>query len=90
LANSLQATKRARQDAKRGQHRATIKKAVRTLMKKTETAIEGKNLTEAKAHFIKFQSAADKAAMKNIFNKKTTSRKKSRLNARMKKLAEEK
>jgi len=62
----------------------------RSAIKKTREAVAKGDLVTAAAEYKKAQKSLDKAAEKNIIKKNTAARKKSRLNALVKKAAEKK
>jgi small subunit ribosomal protein S20 len=63
----------------------TVKGVVKSTVKNTRTAITTGNATDMKDAYLKAQKAIDKAAAKGIIKKNTAARKKSRLNAAIKK-----
>ena len=87
MANTIQAKKRIRQSEKRREHNASLRSTLRTHIKKVRTALEAKNLEEAKAAFLAAVPIIDRMAQKNIIHKNTAARHKSRLNKHLKKLA---
>ncbi|WP_299197755.1 30S ribosomal protein S20 [uncultured Amphritea sp.] len=87
MANSAGSRKRARQAEKRRQNNASLRSMVRTYVKKVVTAIEAGDHAAANAAFVTAQPIMDSAVTKGIFNKNQVARKKSRLNASIKKLA---
>lgn len=87
MANSAQATKRARQAEKHRIHNASMRSEMRTKVKKVLAAIEAGDQTAANAAFRVAQSSMDGMARKGIINKNTASRSKSRINARIKAMA---
>lgn len=87
MANSLQATKRARQNNKRRIHNMSMKSQVRTIRKKLQHAVETKDLTAATELLKKTLKTLDKYADKNIISKNTAARYKSRAVAMVKKLS---
>jgi len=87
VANSAGSRKRARQAEKRRQNNASLRSMVRTYVKKVVTAIEAGDHAAASAAFTTAQPIMDSAVTKGIFNKNQVARKKSRLNASIKKLA---
>lgn len=84
MANSPQAKKRARQNARR----ATVNKArrsrIRTFLRKVEEAIASGDKDSAVAALKAAQPELMRGVSKGIFHKNTASRKVSRLNARVK------
>ncbi|MBN0989065.1 MULTISPECIES: 30S ribosomal protein S20 [Amphritea] len=87
MANSAGSRKRARQAEKRRQNNASLRSMVRTYVKKVVAAIESGDHAAASAAFVTAQPLMDSAVTKGIFNKNQVARKKSRLNASIKKLA---
>ncbi len=81
------AKKYMRVTAKKTDHNKKIKGVVKNAIKKTREAVAAGKKEEA-AQWLKTASKAmDKAAQKKIMKKETVARKKSRLNASVKKLA---
>lgn len=87
MANSAQATKRARQEAKARIHNASMRSAMRTTVKKVLAAIASGDKVAANAAFRVAQSSLDNMAGKGIIDKNKAARSKSRLNARVKAMA---
>jgi len=87
VANSAGSRKRARQAEKRRQNNASLRSMVRTYVKRVVAAIESGDHAAATAAFVTAQPLMDSAVTKGIFNKNQVARKKSRLNATIKKLA---
>ncbi|MGC9387061.1 MAG: 30S ribosomal protein S20 [Hydrogenovibrio sp.] len=87
MANSAQATKRARQAEKHRIHNASMRSEMRTKVKKVLTAIEAGDKEAATAAFRVAQSSMDGMARKGIIEKNKAARSKSRLNARIKAMA---
>lgn len=86
MANSAQATKRARQAEKRRQHNVALRSDMRTAVKKVITAINAGEKDKANELFRVAQSKLDGMARKGIINKNKAARSKSRINARIKAL----
>lgn len=86
MANSAQATKRARQQEKRRQHNVAMRSDMRTAVKKTLAAIDSGDQAAANAAFRVAQSKLDGMARKGIITKNKAARSKSRINARIKAL----
>lgn len=86
MANSAQATKRARQTEKRRQHNVALRSDMRTAVKKVITAINAGEKDKANELFRVAQSKLDGMARKGIINKNKAARSKSRINARIKAL----
>lgn len=78
--------KRKRADKKRHLHNLKIKQQLKKALKKFQSLISAKNVTEAKAHLIKLFSQLDKAAKKKIIHPNTARRRKSRLAKRLAKV----
>ncbi|PLA74081.1 30S ribosomal protein S20 [Hydrogenovibrio sp. SC-1] len=87
MANSAQATKRARQAEKSRQHNASMRSEMRTTVKKVMTAIDSGDQAAANAAFKDAQSSLDGMARKGIIAKNKAARSKSRINARIKAMA---
>jgi len=87
MANSVQATKRARQAEKSHQHNASMRSEMRTTVKKVMAAIDSGDQAAANAAFKVAQSSLDGMARKGIIAKNKASRSKSRINARIKAMA---
>ncbi len=86
MANSAQATKRARQAEKRRQHNVALRSDMRTAVKKVIAAINAGEKDKANELFRVAQSKLDGMARKGIINKNKAARSKSRINARIKAL----
>ena len=86
MANSAQATKRARQAEKRRQDNVALRSDMRTAVKKVLTAINAGDKDKANELFRSAQSKLDGMARKGIINKNKAARSKSRINARIKAL----
>lgn len=86
MANSAQATKRARQAEKRRQHNVALRSDMRTAVKKVIAAINAGEKDQANELFRVAQSKLDGMARKGIINKNKAARSKSRINARIKAL----
>jgi small subunit ribosomal protein S20 len=88
LANTRQAKKRIRVNARKRLRGLAVRSAVKTAIKKASVAIESKT-SDAAAIVKEAIIAVDKAANKKIMHKNTAARKKSRLMRRLnKQLAE--
>lgn len=72
---------------RRTERNKSVKGVVKSAIRKTREAAEGGNAAEAKEWLRKAQQAIDKAAQKKVLKKNTAARKKSRLNALVKKAA---
>ena len=86
MANSAQATKRARQAEKRRQHNVALRSDMRTAVKKVIAAINAGDKDKANELFRVAQSKLDGMARKGIINKNKAARSKSRINTRIKAL----
>ena len=69
MANSKQALKRVRQNAKRNVINTALKSRVKSLRKNSLTAAAEGNSEAAQKAFAQFSSAVDKCAKKSIFHK---------------------
>jgi len=81
LANSAQAKKRARQAEDNRQLNASQRSAMRTSIKKLQSAIEAGDKEQATAAFKTAVPHLDRMARKGIIHKNAAARSKSRLNA---------
>lgn len=88
MANTRQARKRARQAENRRVHNASMRSLFRTRIKKVVYAIEAGKQTEAQEAYKAAVPIIDRMVSKGIIHKNKAARHKSRLNARIKKLAE--
>lgn len=87
MANSAQARKRVRQAERHRERNAAMRSMYRTFIKKVETAITAGNADEARAALGRAIPVIDKMVTKGIMHKNKAARHKSRLTARVKKLA---
>ena len=87
MANSPQARKRARQAEKRRAHNASLRSLVRTVIKKTNAAVETGDAEQARAAYNSAVPVIDRMADKGIIHKNKAARHKSRLNAQVKALS---
>ncbi len=87
MANTTSAKKAVRKIARRTETNRSRRSQMRTYVKKVEEAIAGGDQTAALAALAAAQPLMMRAAQKGILHKNTASRKISRLNARVKKLA---
>ena len=87
MANIQSAKKRARQTITRTERNVARRGRVRTFIKKVETSLLGTDGAVAAAALKAAQPEIMRGVTKGIMNKKTASRKISRLAARVKKLA---
>jgi small subunit ribosomal protein S20 len=84
MAHSLSARKRVRQNV---EHRARNRwrlRALRNAMKEFLDKLVHGTAAEAKESFIKASAIVDRTAQKGVIHKKQASRRKSRMNARLK------
>lgn len=79
MAHSLQAKKRARQDAKRRTINRARKSQIKTQIKHFETALSSGNAEAAGEQYKLIVKKLDKTAATSTMHKKTAARKKSRL-----------
>lgn len=79
MAHSLQAKKRARQDAKRRTINRARKSQIKTQIKHFETALSSGNAEAAGEQYKLIVKKLDKTASTSTMHKKTAARKKSRL-----------
>ena len=80
MANSAQAKKRARQAEDNRQRNAGQRSAMRTSIKKLQTAIEAGDKEQATTAFQAAVSHLDRMARKGVIHKNAAARSKSRLN----------
>ena len=86
MANSAQATKRARQIKRRTLLNTSQRSAVRTAIKKTLSAIKKDGVEAATQAFKITKSMLDKAVTHGVYHKNKAARLKSRLNKKIKEL----
>ena len=87
MANSPSAKKRARQAVVRRNRNASQRSLVRTMIKKVVAAIDAKDIEAAKTAYNTAVPVIDRMANKNIIHKNKAARHKSRLNDKIKALA---
>lgn len=87
MANTLQAKKRVRRNARREDVNKSRRSRIRTFIKNVEVAIEAGNADDAKEALRKAQPEIMRGVTKGIYHKKTVSRKISRLAKRVKALS---
>ena len=87
MANTPQAEKRIRRNARRAEINKARISRIRTFVKKTEATIAGGDQTAAAAALAAAQPEMMRGVAKGIFHKNTVSRKISRLAKRVKALA---
>ena len=83
MANIKSAQKRIRVTEVKTLRNRMVKSALKTTIKKFETALVGGNAEEAKVAYKNVVKALDMAASKGIIHKNMASRKKSRLAAKL-------
>jgi len=88
VANSPSAIKRAKQAAKRSNQNAGMRSMVRTYIKNVVKAIEANDLEKAQAAYKAAVPVIDRMADKGIIHKNKAARNKSRLNQRIKAMAQ--
>jgi small subunit ribosomal protein S20 len=81
------AKKYMRATANRTTTNKIVKGSVKSVMKKTRESVKADDLKTAQEYLKKAQKALDKAVQKKIIKKNTAARKKSRLNALVRKAA---
>ena len=87
MANTKQAKKRVRQAEKNRQHNASYRSMMRTLIKRVVKAIETGKATEADTAYQKALPIIDRMASRGLIHTNKAARHKSRLLARIRKLA---
>lgn len=87
VASHKSAIKRQKQAEKKHLVNKSVKSSLKTIAKKVDQAVEGKNVDAAKEALVKAMKAYDKAASQGILHKSTASRKISRMSAKVSKLA---
>ncbi|PHZ84169.1 30S ribosomal protein S20 [Paremcibacter congregatus] len=87
MANTLQAKKRIRSNARRALVNKARKSRIRTFVKNVELALESGNAEEAQVALKAAQPELMRGVTKGVMHKKTASRKVSRLAKRVKALA---
>ncbi len=87
MANTAQAKKRARQNAKRRMHNMALRSQYRTAVKTVRKAVLAGDKAAAQAVFQEAMSIIDSIADKNIVHKNKAARHKSRLSAAIKAMA---
>ena len=83
MANSRQATKRARQGEDRRQHNAALRSKMRTFIKRVVKAIESGDKSTAESAYKAAVPLLDNSAGRTIIHANKAARHKSRLNARI-------
>lgn len=87
MANSKSALKRVRQTQTRTDRNRALRSRMKTCRKKALAAVDAGDASAAQSAYDQFASAADKAAKKGAVHKRTASRLKGRVAARMKSLS---
>ena len=87
MANIKSAKKRILVNQTKAARNKSIKSGVKTAIKKVDAAVAAKDAAVAKEALLAATSAIDKAATKGVYHKNTASRKISRLNLAVNKLA---
>ncbi len=87
MANIKSAKKRILVNQTKAARNKSIKSSVKTAIKKVDAAIAAKDAAAAKEALLAATSAIDKAVTKGVYHKNTASRKISRLNLAVNKLA---
>ena len=87
MANIKSAKKRILVDRRNAERNKAIKSSVKTAIKKVDAAVAAKDKTAADTALVAAISEIDKAASKGVFHKKTASRKISRLQTAVNKMA---
>ncbi len=87
MANIKSAKKRILVNQTKAARNKSIKSGVKTAIKKVDAAVAAKDAAAAKEALLAATSAIDKAATKGVYHKNTASRKISRLNLAVNKLA---
>ena len=87
MAHSKSSKKRVFIGERNAQRNQAIKSRVKTFVKKVLSAVEAKNVDEAKAALQVVYKELDKAVTKGVLKKNTASRKKSRLAVKVNALA---
>lgn len=79
MANTASAKKRARQQAEQRKHNASLRSALRTVIKKVVSALKLEDAALAKTAYAAAVPVIDRMASKNIIHKNKAARHKSRL-----------
>ncbi len=87
MANIKSAKKRILVNQKKAARNKSIKSRVKTAVKKVDAAIAAKDVEAARAALLAATSELDKACTKGVYHKNTVSRKISRMNLAVNKLA---
>ena len=86
MPNTKSATKRLRQNVVRRTHNRSIKRAVRTQIRKVREAVGANDAGLAETEFRLVAKKLDRAAARNIIHRNSAARLKSRLSAKIKAL----
>lgn len=86
MANSKQATKRARQAVGRRAHNMSLRSRMRTMIKRVRKAIADGDASNANEHFKLAVPVIDGMVSKGVLHRNAAARYKSRLNAAIRKL----
>ncbi|MBN2293583.1 MAG: 30S ribosomal protein S20, partial [Pirellulales bacterium] len=86
MPNTKSAKKRLRQNVVRRTHSRSIKRAVRTQIRKVREAVQASNTELAETEFRLVAKKLDRAAARNIIHRNSAARLKSRLSAKIKAL----
>ena len=87
MANIKSAKKRIKVTEKKTLQNKMVKSALKTAIKKFESAVAANNVEEAKALFVKAAKSLDMAAQKGTVHKNMAARKKLRLAAKLNAMA---
>jgi small subunit ribosomal protein S20 len=87
MANTRSAKKAARQTLRRTAVNKIRRTKMRSIVRKAEEALEGKDATVAQTAFVAAQSVMMKSVKTGTIHKNTAARKTSRMAARLKKIA---
>ncbi|MGG7176538.1 30S ribosomal protein S20 [Clostridium paraputrificum] len=87
MANIKSAKKRIKVTETKTAQNRMVKSALKTAIKKFETAVTANSAEEANTLFVKAARALDMAAQKGVVHKNMAARKKSRLAAKLKAMA---
>lgn len=87
MAKTRSAAKQARASLRRRAHNRAIKSRLHTLERQFNAALNAKQPAEAEAALRRLTSALDRAAKTRVIHPNRAARKKSRLTAKLKKLA---
>ena len=87
MANHKSAIKRIRQTERRNEINSRVRTSLRTQIKKLSAALDAADADACKALWPATVSVVDNSAQSGVIHRNTAARMKSRLNARIKKLA---